>query len=53
MSKTVLIITKLDRNEYESNKLVESFESRSIQATMAHPDDFDIIVDRDTQRIKV
>jgi len=50
MSKTVLIITKLDRNEYESNKLVESFESRGIQATMAHPDDFDIIVDRDIHK---
>ena len=50
MSKTVLIITKLDRNEYESNKLVESFESKGIQATMAHPDDFDIIVDRDIHK---
>ena len=47
MNKTVLIITKLDRNEYESNKLVDSFESKGIKAIMSHPDDFDIIVDRD------
>ena len=44
---TVLILTKLDRNEYESNKLVESFRARGIEAKMCHPDDFDIIVDRD------
>jgi RimK family alpha-L-glutamate ligase len=44
---TVLILTKLDRNEYESNRLVESFASKGISARMCHPDDFDIIVDRD------
>lgn len=47
MSKTVLIITKNERNEIENNRLVESFESKGIQATMAHPDDFDIIVNDD------
>jgi RimK family alpha-L-glutamate ligase len=50
MNKTVLIITKLDRNEYESNKLVDSFESKGIKAIMSHPDDFDIIVDRDIHK---
>jgi gamma-F420-2:alpha-L-glutamate ligase len=44
---TVLILTKLDRNEYESNRLLESFASKGILARMCHPDDFDIIVDRD------
>lgn len=44
---TVLILTKLDRNEYESTKLVSSFASKGIEARMCHPDDFDIIVDRD------
>jgi gamma-F420-2:alpha-L-glutamate ligase len=50
MYKKVLMITKLDRNEYESNKLVESFEAKGIPITMAHPDDFDIIVDRDIHK---
>jgi RimK family alpha-L-glutamate ligase len=47
---TVIILTKLDRNEYESTKLVESFTSKGITVTMAHPDDFDIIVDRDIRK---
>jgi RimK family alpha-L-glutamate ligase len=47
---TVLILTKLDRNEYESECLVASFEARGISACMCHPDDFDIIVDRDIQK---
>jgi len=50
MHKKVLMITKLDRNEYESNKLVESFENKGIQITTSHPDDFDIIVDRDIHK---
>jgi len=44
---TVIILTKLERNEYESQRLVESFASKGIEARMCHPDDFDIIVDRD------
>jgi len=44
---TVLVLTKLDRNEYESNRLIESFLSKGIHAEMCHPDDFDIIVDGD------
>ena len=47
---TVIILTKLDRNEYESNRLVESFASKGITASMCHPDDFDIIVDRDLHK---
>jgi RimK family alpha-L-glutamate ligase len=47
---TVLILTKLDRNEYESNRLVESFSQKGITALMCHPDDFDIIVDRDIRK---
>ena len=50
MRKKILIITKLDRNEYESTKLVESFESKDIDVVTAHPDDFDIIVDRNIHR---
>jgi len=47
---TVLVLTKLDRNEYESNRLIESFRSKGIAARMCHPDDFDIIVNRDIQK---
>lgn len=47
---TVLILTKLERNEYESNKLIESFATKGIEARMCHPDDFDIIVDRDIRK---
>jgi RimK family alpha-L-glutamate ligase len=47
---TVLILTKLDRNEFESNRLVESFDAKGIRATMCHPDDFDIIVDKDIRK---
>ena len=43
---TVLILSKLDRNEYETNRLVESFARKNIKARICHPDDFDIIVDR-------
>lgn len=47
---TVLIITKFERNEYESNRLMESFAAKGIEARMCHPDDFDIIVDRDIHK---
>jgi RimK family alpha-L-glutamate ligase len=47
---TVLILTKNDRNEYESGRLIESFKNKGIDAVMAHPDDFDIIVDRNLQQ---
>jgi RimK family alpha-L-glutamate ligase len=46
---TVLILTKQDKNEYETNRLVESFASKNISATVAHPDDIDIIVTHDIQ----
>jgi len=47
---TVLILTKLDRNEYECERLMESFAKKGIAVVMAHPDDFDIIVDRDIRQ---
>jgi gamma-F420-2:alpha-L-glutamate ligase len=47
---TVLILSKLDRNEYECERLMESFAKKNIDAVMAHPDDFDIIVDRDIRQ---
>jgi len=50
MQKKILILSKLDRNEYETTKLLESFESKGISAIIGHPDDFDIIVDRNIQK---
>jgi RimK family alpha-L-glutamate ligase len=47
---TVLILTKNDRNEYENTRLMESFSAKGIEAVMTHPDDFDIIVDRDIHK---
>jgi len=44
---TVLILTKQERNEFESNRLVESFTDKGIEVRSCHPDDFDIIVDQD------
>ena len=46
---TVLILTKQDRNEYETSRLVESFTNKNIAVTVAHPDDIDIIVTHDIQ----
>ena len=43
---TVLILSKQERNEYETNRLVESFTSKGISARVCHPDNFDIIVDK-------
>jgi RimK family alpha-L-glutamate ligase len=43
---TVLILTKNERNEYESSRLVDSFAAKGIEARACHPDNFDIIVDR-------
>jgi len=47
---TVLILSKQDRNEYETEKLMASFVAKGIQARCEHPDDFDIVVDRDIHR---
>ena len=47
---TVLILTKQDRNEYETERLVSSFAEKQISASNIHPDDFDIIVDHNISR---
>ena len=44
---SVLILSKLERNEYETNRLVESFAIKNIPAMVCHPDDFDIVVSQD------
>jgi gamma-F420-2:alpha-L-glutamate ligase len=43
----VLILSKMDRNEYETTRLVEAFQSKNIEAIVGHPDDFDIVVSQD------
>lgn len=49
----VLILSKLERNEYETNRLVESFQSKNIDVVVGHPDNFDIVVGKDlTNSIK-
>ena len=44
---TVLILSKQERNEYETKRLVDSFASKGITAQVSHPDDFDIVVSKD------
>jgi gamma-F420-2:alpha-L-glutamate ligase len=34
----------MDRNEYETTRLVDSFTSKGIDCIVGHPDDFDIVV---------
>lgn len=43
---TVLILSKQERNEYETSRLVASFTAKDIEARVCHPDNFDIIVDK-------
>jgi RimK family alpha-L-glutamate ligase len=44
---SVIILSKQERNEYETNRLVESLEARGVASKVCHPDNFDIIVDSD------
>ena len=47
---SVIILSKQERNEYETNRLIESFAAKGITARACHPDKFDIIVDRDIRQ---
>jgi gamma-F420-2:alpha-L-glutamate ligase len=47
---TVIIITKQTVADHETNRLVESFSKKGIEAKICHPDDFDIVVDRDIRK---
>ena len=44
---TVIIISKQERNEYETDRLVTSFNSRNITTRVCHPDNFDIVISSD------
>ena len=47
---TVIILSKQERNEYETTRLAESFASKDIAARVCHPDNFDIVVSHDLYR---
>jgi gamma-F420-2:alpha-L-glutamate ligase len=46
---SVIIITKNERNEYETARLLESFSNKNIDAIACHPDNFDLIVSNNLQ----
>jgi RimK family alpha-L-glutamate ligase len=46
----ILILTKQTETDYETARLLASFESKGISARVGHPDDFDIVVDRDIRK---
>lgn len=45
---SVLILSKRDEGEYENRRLVESLSDLGIPTTIYHPDQFDVIVGKDT-----
>jgi len=47
---SVIIITKQTSTDYETGKLVNSFAFKGIEAQICHPDDFDIVVDKDIRK---
>lgn len=47
---SVIIITKQAETDYETSRLLESFASKNIAVRVCHPDDFDIVVDRDIRK---
>jgi glutathione synthase/RimK-type ligase-like ATP-grasp enzyme len=46
----VLIISKQSADEYESTRLLQTFAERNIDVMLAHPDDFDIIVNQNLNK---
>jgi RimK family alpha-L-glutamate ligase len=47
---TVLILAKRDDDQYETDRLVESFSNKGIETTVMNPNNFDLIVDRDLKQ---
>jgi len=47
---SVIIITKQAETDYETGRLLESFSGKNINVRVCHPDDFDIVVDRDIRK---
>jgi RimK family alpha-L-glutamate ligase len=47
---SIIIITKQAKTDYETSRLLECFAAKNIETRVCHPDDFDIIVDRDIRK---
>jgi gamma-F420-2:alpha-L-glutamate ligase len=47
---SVIIITKQSSTDYETGKLLDSFNSKGITSQVCHPDEFDIVVDKDIRK---
>jgi len=47
---SVIIVTKQAETDYETSRLIESFTTKDIAVRICHPDDFDIVVDRDIRK---
>jgi len=47
---SIIVITKQAKTDYETSRLLESFAAKNIETRVCHPDDFDIIVDRDIRK---
>ena len=47
---SAIIITKQSETDYETSRLIESFNKKNITVRVCHPDDFDIVVDRDIRK---
>jgi RimK family alpha-L-glutamate ligase len=47
---SVIILSKLERNEFETERLIKSFTDKGIDAIHCHPDNFDIIADHDIRQ---
>jgi RimK family alpha-L-glutamate ligase len=47
---SIIVITKQTETDYETSRLLESFAAKNIATRVCHPDDFDIIVDRDIRK---
>jgi len=47
---SVIIITKQTVDDYETMRLVDSLKQKSISFRVCHPDDFDIVVDKDISK---
>jgi len=47
---SVIILTKQSETDYETSRLIESFNNSNITFRVCHPDHFDIVVDRDIRK---
>lgn len=50
MVKNIWILSKKDNLEYENARFIEEFKNWNISVTLVHPDNFDIIVNKDDRK---